>query len=106
MDERLRPDSFFQEIRTMYAASRVGNFQEALAILNCRPLATWAITRRFLSNNPARSPSFYVCAMKKAGYVMQYGTKTTHDHALAWLEANTGFRSSWAYRRTRKAVAA
>jgi hypothetical protein len=44
--------------------------------------------------------------MKKAGYVMQYGTKTTHDHAPAWLEANTGFRSSWAYRRTRKAVTA
>ena len=43
--------------------------------------------------------AFYVCAMKKAGYVMQYGTKTTRDHALAWLEANTGFRSSRAYRR-------
>ena len=80
---------------------------ETLAIRGyLRRLATWAITRRFLSNNPARSPSFYVCAMKKAGYVMQYGTKTTHDHAPAWLEANTGFRSSWAYRRTRKAVAA
>jgi ribosomal protein S6E (S10) len=44
--------------------------------------------------------------MKKAGYVMQYGTKTTRDHALAWLEANPGFRSSRAYRRKRKAVAA
>jgi ribosomal protein S6E (S10) len=49
---------------------------------------------------------FYVSAMKKAGYVMQYGTKTTRDHALAWLEANPGFRSSRAYRRKRKAVAA
>jgi hypothetical protein len=47
---------------------------------------------------------FYVSAMKKAGYVMQYGTRTTRDHALAWLEANPGFRSSRAYRR--KAVAA
>ncbi len=42
---------------------------------------------------------FYVSAMKKAGYVMQYGTKTTRDHALAWLEANPGFRSSRVYRR-------
>jgi hypothetical protein len=43
--------------------------------------------------------AFYVSAMKKAGYIMQYGTKTTRDHALAWLEANPGFRSSRAYRR-------
>ncbi len=42
---------------------------------------------------------FYVCAMKKAGYVMQYGTQTTLDHALAWLEANPDFRTTRAYRK-------
>jgi hypothetical protein len=37
--------------------------------------------------------------MKKAGYVMQYGTQTTLDHALAWLEANPDFRTTRAYRK-------
>jgi len=69
------------------------------------PQAPRLLNARELAEELGRS-AFYVSAMKKAGYVMQYGTKTTHDHALAWLEANTGFRSSWAYRRTRKAVAA
>ena len=47
---------------------------------------------------------FYVYAMKKAGYVMQYGTQTTLDHALAWLEANPGFRTTRAYRKAEVAV--
>ena len=36
----------------------------------------------------------YVTAMKRAGYRMQYGTKTTLDHALKWLEENQGFRTT------------
>jgi hypothetical protein len=46
-----------------------------------------------------RRSEFYVYAMKKAGYVMQYGTRTTLDHALAWPEANPGFRTTRVYRR-------
>lgn len=36
----------------------------------------------------------YVWAMKLAGYSMQYGNRTTLAHALAWLEANPGFRDN------------
>ncbi len=47
---------------------------------------------------------FYVYAMKKAGYGMQYGTRTTLDHALAWLEANPGFRTTRVYRKAQVAA--
>ena len=36
----------------------------------------------------------YVTAMKRAGYRMHYGTKTTLDHALKWLEENPEFRTT------------
>ena len=37
---------------------------------------------------------FYVSAMKKAGYVMLYGSKTTQEFALKWLAAHPNFRTS------------
>ena len=33
-------------------------------------------------------------AMKKAGYVMLYGSKTTQEFALKWLAAHPNFRTS------------
>lgn len=42
---------------------------------------------------------WYVYAMKRSGYAMQYGTRTTREHALAWLEAHKGFRTSKVYRK-------
>ena len=36
---------------------------------------------------------WYVSAMKLCGYRFKYGMTTTKSHALAWLEANPGFRS-------------
>jgi hypothetical protein len=38
--------------------------------------------------------AFYVCAMKKAGYVMLYCSKTTQEFALKWLAAHPNFRTS------------
>jgi len=48
---------------------------------------------RDLAKAIGRSP-FYVCAMKKAGYVMLYGSKTTQVHALEWLAAHPDFRTT------------
>lgn len=41
----------------------------------------------------------YVWSMKRAGYRMQYGSRTTLAHALAWLEANPDFRDNRDLRR-------
>jgi len=38
--------------------------------------------------------AYYVCAMKAAGYVFEYGTETTLAHALSWRRAHPDFRSS------------
>lgn len=39
----------------------------------------------------------YVSAMCRVGYVMAYGTRTTRQHALAWLSNHPEFRVSLAY---------
>lgn len=36
----------------------------------------------------------YVRYMKKAGYVFEYGNRTTFDHALQWLSDNKEFRTT------------
>lgn len=44
----------------------------------------------------------YVSAMIRAGYRMQYGTQTSLQHALSWLEENPNFRASHQYPRKKK----
>jgi hypothetical protein len=44
----------------------------------------------------------YIYEAKRAGYSFQYGTKTTVDHFLSWIEGNPGFRSHHRLRDLKK----
>jgi hypothetical protein len=49
-----------------------------------------------LANAMGASPG-YVSGMIRKGYKMEYGTRTTLEHALAWRAANPNFRLVDAY---------
>lgn len=41
----------------------------------------------------------YITSMIAGGYRMRYGTRTTLEHALTWLEENPDFRSTEFFKR-------
>lgn len=65
----------------------------------------YLLNGRQLAEEMGQSPGF-VSVMKAAGYVFEFGTKTTLAHALKWRRQNKDFRTTSYYRAHRQGAMA